>query len=216
MTQPSSSAPDRYRSSPAAPILASAVLGAGGLAVAWWIHSAAQNGGIVSAPEDAAATRAIAYAIAGAAALFALVFLLRIPVILTRRLEIDRDGVRWRGAHVPWEQVSAVRVLVLTTTKPAATSPTPRSVRTTTRMSLELAVREPALAEGHQPSLTRLRIPGADAGGFTHHIQLGPGPLLANPQRKDFAPEVQGVLERVAAPMYRGVSVRQTTTTWTR
>src|SRR5690606_16095087 len=99
-------------------------------------------------------------------------------VLLNRRLEIDRDGVRWRGAHLPWEQVSAVRVLVLTTTKPAATTPSPRSVRTTTRMSLELAVREPALAEGHQPFLTRLRIPGTETGGFTHHVQLGPGPLL--------------------------------------
>ncbi|MEK8227614.1 hypothetical protein NKG05_18085 [Oerskovia sp. M15] len=185
------------------------------LLVAWWVYSAVQNGRVESSPEDRAATEAIALFIAGVAALGGLWALARIPVILRHRVEIDRGGLQWRSVHVPWDRVRSVRILVLSTTQPVVTSPLPRSARTSARIYLELALREPELAEGLQPRLVKHRIPGR--GQRVHP------PVRARSRRA--LPVVEARRLRAAgpgrprpggAPDLPWATIRETATTWTR
>lgn len=218
--RPSTAPSDQFSASRTAPLIATVALAAFLLLVAWWVFDAARRGTIEAHPGDGASTNTIAYVIAGVAAAGGVFALSRVPAILTRRFEIGRNGVTYgRGSHVitvPWDRVQAVRTLVLISTRPMGRTPLPHRARTTTRMSLELSLRDAALSEGHQPALTRLRIPGQNTEGYTHHIQLGPGPLFPSPDPALFAPQVQVVLAHVAQPIYHGVVIRQTATTWTR
>jgi hypothetical protein len=215
--------PDRFVAGKAGPLVAALALAGVFLLVAWWLVTSARNGSLEAAPEDMATTRAIVYGIAGAAALGALWMLLRIPSILRLRLEIGPDGIHHgagaHAVHLEWSQVRSVRVLVLSTTKPVATSPMPRQARTSARIELQLELHDPAALEGQHPSLRRRRLPRPETDGYTqytHRINLGPGALFPSSDPADFARPVQEVLSRVARPVYRGASIRSTATTWSR
>lgn len=210
------SSPDRYVATRGGPLLVTLVLAAVCLVTAWATFSTARGGGMAPAPGDPEWLGAIPYVIAGGAALLGLWALACIPGLVRHRFEIDREGIRWRSIDLPWDRVQAVRVLVLSTTKPLVTSPVPRSARTSVRVSLEVSLRDPELAEGQQPALRSRRIPGTATEGYTHHVPLGPGAVLPGSDPSAFAPEVQAVLARVAGPIYQGAVLRRTATTWSR
>lgn len=210
------SSPDRYVATRSGPLLVTVGLGAVCLLVAWATFSTARGDGMAPAADDPEWLGAVPYVIAGGAALLGLWALACVPGVLRHRFEIDRDGIRWRSIDLPWDRVQAVRVLVLSTTKPLVTSPTPRSARTSARVSLEVSLREPEIAEGQQPALRSRRIPGTATEGYTHHVPLGPGAVFPGSDPSTFAPEVQAVLARVAAPIFHGAVIRRTATTWTR
>ncbi|MBI9115110.1 hypothetical protein [Sanguibacter suaedae] len=214
---------DRFVAGKAAPLVAALALAGVLLLVTWWLVTSGRNGSFEAAPEDVATMRTIVYAIAGVAALGALWMLLRIPTILRHRLEIGPDGIHHGGGahalHLEWSQIRSARVLVLTTTKPVATSPMPRQARTSARIELQLELHDPAALEERHPSLRRRRVPTLETDGYTqytHRIDLGPGALFPSSDPADFARPVQEVLSRVAGPVYRGASIRRTATTWSR
>lgn len=207
---------DRYVASRRTPLVVTSCLAAVCLLTAWATFSTARGGEMAPAPGDPAWLGAVPYVIAGGAALLGLWALACIPSQLNHRFEIDRAGIRWRSIELPWDRVQAVRVLVLSTTKPLVVSPVPRSARTSARVSLEVSLREPELAEGQQPLLRSRRVPGTETEGYTHHFPLGPGALFPGSDPAEFSPEIQAVLATVAAPVYHGGVIRRTATTWTR
>lgn len=183
---------------------------------AWATLTTALSGEMSPAPGDPAWFGIVPFVIGGGAALLGLWALCTVPAQLMNRFEIDSAGIHWAKLDMTWDQVQAVRILVLRTTKPVAVAPVPRPARSSARISLEVTLRDPEALEASLPHLRSRRIPGSETEGYTHHFPLGPGPVFAGSDASLFAPEVQSVLAAVAPAVYRGVSIRQTATTWTR
>ena len=213
---------DTYVFSRRRPVIAACVLGVGMLALAWWLHDARAEGNLVAAPEDLGVVATIAEVIAAGFALIGVFVVVQIPIILRRRFVVDRSGLHHSSMStrfdLPWSEVRAVRITVLTSVRPVtslASLIAGRRMRTTARPRLELSLVSVDDSERRQPALRRLRARSDRGDAFTHLMRLEPGAFLPSDDPADYSPELQAVLRTVAGDRYQGARIRRTLTTYT-